>query len=138
MSPRESYALATYGMYLRIVEHMMGHSSTSSEQELRDAGKALFASKFDDVYAFDEFFYQTMYTQKTPKYCIINTDIRAEGGEHWFAWADGHIYDSFGREALGDTSGDAEQNIQEKNCGQRCLAWLLVYDTLGSDHALLI
>ena len=64
MSPRESYALATYGMYLRIVEHMMGHSSTSSEQELRDAGKALFASKFDDVYAFDEFFYQTMYTQK--------------------------------------------------------------------------
>ena len=98
--------------------------TTTSEGELRRAGKALFGEKFNGVFAADERFPEAGFS-------IVNTKARRTGGEHWLAYANGNMYDSFGR----DQSGDAEQHVVQKDCGQRCLAWLCVYDELGADFA---
>ena len=47
-------------------------------------------------------------------------------------------YDSFGRDVGFNrqmTDPDAEQDIIEVNCGQRCVAWLCVYHTMGANYA---
>ena len=62
---------------------------------------------------------------------ISNAGTRLGGGMHWLAQCDDMIYDSFGREAYGDLSGDAEQAMLDANCGQRSLAWLWVCFTRG-------
>ena len=98
--------------------------TTTGEHELRRAGRALFGQAFNGVFAADERFPEAGYS-------IVNTKARRTGGEHWLAIANGLMYDSFGR----DASGDAEQHIAQKDCGQRCLAWLCVYDELGAAIA---
>lgn len=100
-------------------------STTTREDELRRAGRALFGQKFNGVFAADERF------PESTGYSIVNTKARRTGGEHWLAFANGLMYDSFGR----DKSGDAEQHVAQKDCGQRCLAWLCVYDELGPESA---
>lgn len=77
-------------------------------------------------------------------YSIVNTDMKGQPGEHWTAVADGLLYDSFGRanllnnSRLLDVDLDAEQAIEEENCGQRCLAFLSVHYNLGPRAALKI
>jgi len=105
------------------LKKVLGDTSTS-EDELRRAGRALFGDKFVGVFAADECCSEAGYS-------IVNTKARRTGGEHWLAFANGLMYDSFGR----DQSGDAEQHVVQKDCGQRCLAWLCVYDELGADFA---
>jgi hypothetical protein len=57
------------------------------------------------------------------------------------------FYDSFGRPSKSilpllkggnviNTEDDAEQKIQETNCGQRSCAWLLLFDRYGEKMAL--
>jgi len=94
--------------------------------------------------------------------CIINLDNSSQPGSHWIALFKTPrrgtiIYDSFGRkakkilnkklysknplESIGkylETENDAEQRIDESNCGQRCLAWLLVCNLYGELDALSI
>jgi hypothetical protein len=103
---------------------------TTTESQLNHVGKALFGKKFGGVFASNE--------KPRGRYAIVNTKSRGTGGEHWLALTPGLVYDSFGRQKYGDNSGDAEQAMKETNCGQRCLAFLLVYDELGSDFAALI
>ena len=103
---------------------------TTTESLLNHVGKQLFGRKFGGVFASNE--------KPRGRYCIVNTMPRGTSGEHWLAIAPGLVYDSFGRQKYGDYTGDAEQAIQQTNCGQRCLAWLLVYDELGADYAALI
>ena len=74
----------------------------------------------------------------TSGYWISNTGTRASGGVHWLAHYNGTTHDSFGREAYGDLSGDAEQAMLESNCGQRALAWLWVCHGHGVAAAKLI
>ena len=83
---------------------------------------------------------------------IINLDEHDEPGSHWIAMVkhnnDLLVYDSFGRKTTDilpnfnkeviDTDYDAEQQINEDNCGARCVAFLNVYDKLGFEYALLI
>ena len=69
---------------------------------------------------------------------ISNAGTRLCGGIQWLAHCDDIIYDSFGRDAYGDLSGDAEQAMLEANCGQRSLAWLWVCLTRGVAAAKLI
>ena len=111
---------------LRVIRRTLGNSTTS-ETQLRKAGESLFGKRFRGVYASNE---------KRPKkgFMIVNTKPRGTTGEHWCAIADGLLYDSFGR----DASGDAEQDMREKNCGQRSLAWLCTYDDLGRGAAALV
>lgn len=82
---------------------------------------------------------------------IINLDKHNEPGSHWIAMVCNDkmiIYDSFGRKTRDilpnfnkeyiNAQDDAEQNINEENCGSRCVSFLNVYDKLGSEYALLI
>ena len=111
---------------LRMIRRTLGNSTTS-ETQLLNAGRSLFGKRFAGVFASNE---------RRPKkgFMIVNTEPRGSSGEHWCAVADGVFYDSYGR----DASGDAEQSMQEKNCGQRSLAWLITYHDLGKDVAALV
>ncbi len=108
----------------------MGDQRTTQRQ-LDEASCIIFGKLFKGVFAFDE---------DRPKsgYVIVNTGTRTSSGEHWLARANGAWYDSFGRKQYGDLSGDAEQDVDEYDCGQRCLAWLCVYHTHGARLAKLI
>jgi hypothetical protein len=96
------------------------------------------------------------------KYFIMNVDRRGLGGTHWVAVARGPagqrlLYDSFGRTSkrlmpdyyharpqdggaryVEDVDRDVEQRDTEANCGQRCLAFLLVADRVSLDAAAVI
>ena len=89
-------------------------------------------------------------------YSCVNLDNSDEPGSHWIALGydvyNGKImiYDSFGRdtkiilpsliEKYGNDNivmadNDSEQNIQEDDCGARCMAFLYVFDRFGSKYA---
>lgn len=78
---------------------------------------------------------------------IINT---TDEGEHWTAvWRFGKckmlFYDSFGRpfkqlfgeerRCLKDTDDDVEQGMRQMNCGQRCIAWIILCVHFGYGYA---
>ena len=121
---------------------MIGHVNTTGEDELRDAGQSLFGVRFQGVFAADEMTVPRMLLDK--QCCICNLSPRSSGGSHWIALAqDGDdllVYDSFGRVvADGDvlhSEDDAEQSLLEMNCGQRCLAWLCIFQKFGRQAAL--
>ena len=121
---------------------MIGHMNTTGEDELRIAGNTLFGVNFQGVYAADELMVPRLLNDK--QCCICNLSPRSSGGSHWIALAqDGDdllVYDSFGRVvADGDvlhTENDPEQSLLEMNCGQRCLAWLCIFQQLGRQAAL--
>lgn len=91
-------------------------------------------------------------------YCILNLDYSHQPGSHWLACAYDinsgkiYVYDSFGRdtekimptlvEKFGDklvtVDQDAEQLKSEDDCGARCLAWLYIFDRMGSEYAKLL
>ena len=94
-----------------------------------------------------------------PEQCLIaNTDLSSQPGEHWVAFyrsRDGKLYqyDSFGRAPArlmpgalkragggiyGHVDRDAEQRVSEENCGQRCLAWLVLAKNYGAELAALV
>ena len=123
----------------------MGKSDTTDNFELERTGRKLLGCKFAGVYASDE---QPRISAQQP-YAIVNTAPRTHVGEHWIAIAhmpNGCVmfYDSFGRshahlfpgkfDAI-STEDDAEQRMNATNCGQRSLAWLLVFDRCGPNAA---
>jgi hypothetical protein len=105
----------------------LGTDATTGEDQLDHAGKEAFGARFNGVFASNERF-------PLHGYSIVNTLPRNTAGEHWLAVCDGYLYDSFGR----DKSGDTEQKYVETNCGQRCLAFINVYDQHGLGVAALI
>jgi hypothetical protein len=113
---------------------IMGDDKTSDLQ-LNQIGKSLFGRKWNGVFASNESYPSTGYS-------IVNLDTAGEPGSHWVAVANGNVYDSFGRCGLlnderltcaGDKRPD--QLVREDNCGQRCLAWLLVFQVCGIEGA---
>jgi hypothetical protein len=88
---------------------------------------------------------------KTQPYAIVNLDTSWEQGSHWIALAKSGkkviFYDSFGRPNTSilpllkggnivNTEDDAEQKMEETNCGQRSLSFLLLFDKYGEKMAL--
>jgi hypothetical protein len=130
---------------------LMGKKTTTDNFELLQAGKHLLGDKFAGVYSSDQ---RPALSKKKP-YAILNTAQTSSGGEHWVGLArmpsTGKImhYGSFGRshrqlfpdrwedEAI-DTELDVEQDERTTECGQRSLAWLLLFDQLGSSAAKMI
>ena len=129
----------------------MRKTTTTDNFELTRTGKHLLGDKFAGVYSSDQ---RPALSKKKP-YAILNTKPTSSGGEHWVALArmppTGKLmhYDSFGRshrqlfpdrwedEAI-DTELDVEQDERTTECGQRSLAWLLLFDQLGSSAAKMI
>ena len=127
-----------YNTYLKEIEEVLGDQATFAN-DLNELGEKLFGHKWGGVFAKD--------ADDIPLhlYCIINTHNSNQPGEHWFALGNNILYDSFGRDlrsmiggGLSITEKDAEQEIDEANCGARCLAWLCVLDNFGSSIALTI
>ena len=97
---------------------MIGHDGTTTETELRKAGRRLLGRAFGGVLAADE-------EPRGRRYFLFNTLARGTGGEHWYALApDGDAYDSLRRNGA---LMDAEQSEEETNCGQRALAWCCLH-----------
>ena len=120
-----------YSVYLKHVQNILRNKITDSST-LHKLGKYLFASLFQGVFARDTL-------PAKVKYAIGNLDRSDQEGSHWVAIADGMIYDSFGRDVGLNrqmTAKDAEQGVQEENCGQRCKAFLCVYHVLGPKYAM--
>lgn len=132
---------------------ILGNGSTFAS-DLKRVGQKMFPNKFSGVFARD----------RIPKhiiYAIVNLDKHDEKGSHWVALVDTAklsgskgellVYDSFGRDTkkilpnlegrgdvIIDADDDAEQSINEDNCGARVLSWLYIFDNFGKDIALLI
>lgn len=140
-----------YNAIVAVIERKMGKSTTTDNVELEKMGRTLLGMKLKGVYASDGI---PALTAKQP-YAVVNNKTAASGGEHWLGIAriprTGRVlvYDSYGRshETLlpgalppgsHDTDRDVEQNVSELNCGQRSLAWLVVFDQLGPAAARLV
>ena len=141
-----------YNQLVSVIEKRLGKNTTTDNTELHRVGSELFGARFKGVFASDGF----PALSASQPYAIVNNKPAVTGGEHWVGIArvprTGRlmVYDSFGRPhatLLGpgslppgatSTDPDAEQSVRETNCGQRSLAWLLIYDRLGPAAARLV
>lgn len=121
----------------------MGNNTTTTT-DLNRMGKALFGKKYKGTHSAAMHLSVPRMLMQIGDCCILNTTSRMPG-EHWVAFARGkkqiYAYDSFGRhvsQLASDADMDAEQAILESNCGQRCLAWLMVFIRHGEAIAKLI
>ena len=138
----------------KIVSKYLNNSSTTFDSELLKAGKHFLGSDFRGVFASDR-----IPNLKNGESAIVNLDTHNEPGSHWTAfYKHGKltiIYDSFGRpvknifKSLRFGSGkkidykesndyDAEQLVEEENCGQYSLAFLMFIKKYGVEKALKI
>jgi hypothetical protein len=102
-----------------------------------------FGDKFKGVFAAN----QVPHDIKELKegYYIVNTDPFHMPGTHWTAIADGLFYDSYDRKStklfpyidLPSTGKNrvTEQKANESNCGERCVAFLVIYHNFGPGPA---
>ena len=131
-----------YNKVLVKIEKVIGSGSTGDVQ-LMDLCEKLFGQRFKGVYAFDDTF-----ELKHGDLAIVNLDTKKQPGSHWCAVVKDRkhyiVYDSFGRDIklkqknTLNTEDDPEQNINESNCGQRSVAWLIVVAVKGIKTALTI
>lgn len=148
---RELEAENFYKQVIIQMNKILGNDTTFAN-DLQNVAIKFLGSKFKGVFPSDKI----PRLNDLKKYAILNLDRSNQPGSHWIgvAFHKGNtiIYDSFGRKtskilpSLIDsgngriimTDNDAEQRIKENNCGQRVLAWLITFDKLGADMALLI
>lgn len=144
-------AEAMYNYILKeLIEKEMGNTTTYDTQ-LDGVCRKLLGISFRGVYPSDKI----PVLNSIKKYAILNLDNSKEPGSHWVAIAKEPktkktlLYDSFGRKGIHiipslfhsgngrieDTEKDREQEIKETNCGQRCCAWLYLYDKYGEKYA---
>ena len=117
-------------------------------------GKVTYGNQLDMVAkrAFGDKFVGVFSSDQIPKLtdgqsAIINLDTSRQPGSHWIAIGKLGpkiiVYDSFGRKTKQilpkllahhiDTEYDAEQSVDEYNCGARTLAFLYVFHNYGAD-----
>lgn len=128
--------MEVYEALLEDFERKLGTGVTTGEQ-LNNVGSSVFGREWGGVYPRDGAW------RKAKGYKIVNLDKKGQRGSHWVGVKDEIAYDSFGRAnilgpGLRDVERDAEQDKQEDNCGQRCLAWLATYKLLGPEEAMKI
>lgn len=129
-----------YKRALAQVQKVMGKGETDSEQ-LERMGKYLFEDKWMGVFARD-----TINPRGEEGYYIVNLDTSRQPGSHWTALAVRgpviYYFDSFARRQsstlkmtdpnhiiVSESNPDTLQKENEENCGQRSLAWLMLFDT---------
>ncbi len=139
-----------YNKFVHLVEKILGKGETNS-RDINILCNALFGKRFAGCYASNEI----PHLIGISDIAIINTEPRYMRGEHWLALVRKsdtvYVYDSFGRKTqkiipsllknfkyVIDTEYDAEQTVDETNCGVRCVAALLVYIHYGLEKFLKI
>lgn len=123
---------------LKVITNVLGSGETDSIQ-LNTIGKELFEDKWNGVFARDQV------NPNQEGYYICNLDTHLQQGSHWTALAVRgpviYYFDSFARPQrktlklddpyhiiISEKNPRILQNVKEENCGQRCLAWLMVFD----------
>lgn len=149
-NPLEKKAERIYNLALDHIISVVGKDAMFSDDLEEVANKLLGKKDFAGVYPVDKI----QFPEGT-KFQILNTHRSDQPGEHWFAVVKGknklYVYDSFGRSTMEiapsllkktikivDSDRDAEQKMEEMNCGQRSAAWLFVWQQFGKDLAMLI
>lgn len=152
---REHHAHQLYNELAKDIENTMGTNDITTTSQLNQIGASLFGEKYLGTYPRDDIPLERM---KPGDMVIINTDTSAQPGQHWMPFARGvdkksafYYHDPFAKYHLrmeqkgfgtrgGQTlieadSSDQEQSFKENNCGQRALAWLLVFQHCGEKAA---
>ena len=119
------------------------HGGTDGD-DLAELGKMQFGDKFKGVFAAN-----THPQDMSDGFFVINTDAFQMPGVHWTAVAGTPqgvcFYDSFDRKSTqlfpdvvlpgtGKNPSTA-QRIEESNCGERCIAWLVCVSEFGIKAA---
>lgn len=138
----ELYVESLYNNILSSIHSLIGDKSTNT-QELNMYGKHFLGSSYIGTFPRDK-----IPTLQDNQACIINLDTSDKNGTHWIALYKKkyiYLYDSFGRrnilpelhykEAL---DYDAEQYKKQLDCGQRCLAFLIICKYYGPELILLL
>ena len=140
----EDCAVLIYKQSLKYVETLIGGRRATTTDELNEVGWHLFGKHYRGTFSAEAHDSLHSLLRCYKDCCILNTK-RNGPGEHWVAFARGSsglvAYDSFGRHASNlavNADLDAEQGLLESNCGQRCLAWLMVFHKYGEQLAILI
>lgn len=155
---KEREAERAYRYYTKSIEGMIGRGMKGKRAtfltELDSIGHKIFGHKYHGTYSRN---HVPRLTDLSP-YCIINLDRSDEPGSHWVGVSklkgkdEVLLYDSFGRNhrkilpglsfgngvTIKNTDLDVEQQHKETNCGQRSMAWLVVFEKYGPKIAKLI
>jgi hypothetical protein len=140
-----------YNKQLYKLHKIMGTGETHTHQ-LNNIGKRLFKHKYIGTFPADK-----IPKLKKNQMMIVNNQNSNQGGEHWLGICKTKddtilIYDSFGRrhfkilpalsnstnDVIKETENDPEQKKIQKDCGQRCLAFLKVFNDFGYRYAVWI
>ena len=100
----------------------MGHAHTTGGVELNTAGEQLFGDLWDGTLGRNE-----VEKKYNGGVALVNMDKKLYGqpsGTHWICLVKGHYYDPL---MPNGEKMDIEQGDNEKNCGQRALAYALLY-----------
>lgn len=141
----KKHAEAKYKQLLHHFYRVVGRNTTYND-ELNRVGHRIFGNLFKGVYASDK-----IPKLKNKEMIIANLDTSGEPGSHWVAIVKDNnktlVYDSFGRSlhsilpklkgrgTITTTERDAEQHVNEDDCGARCLAFLSVFHKYGGRYA---
>lgn len=135
-----------YNNYLKIIVDELKNNSTTTDDELKRYCKNAFGEKFKGVYPLDKIPKKI----KNGQTLIFNLDKSNQSGSHWMALFKinnkNYVYDSFGRKSKElnvplktiDAEYDAEQKMEQSNCGQRCIAWIACCYTISLEKCLSI
>ena len=122
--------LREYNRMLSKVRRLFGHVNSTSQSELEQmlkklnlqpaevGTKALYEKREDNLKGLGSW---RSGSSAPPKYGIYNTMYKPPG-EHWFCCFDDYMYDPLGK----DASKTQEQPYNTDDCGQRCIAYLLL------------
>lgn len=151
-SKKEKRAEKIYNDLLKQVEKTQLGTGITYSSDLDRLMKSILGKKFAGVKPRN----QIPKLDNFKKYCIVNLDANYEPGSHWVALIKNKdhyiLYDSFGRNhstllpnlkklkkgRIFNDLKDSEQGILEQNCGQRCVAIILLDQFFGSDLVKLV
>ena len=135
---------------LKIVYKLLNNTGTTNNIELSRLCNELLGSKFHGVYPSDKIPNLNFHR----RYCILNLDKSYQAGSHWVACVldsndDIYIFDTYDRSIRKILPSiykvkhhrimKGNRSVLEKDdgtdCGERCIAWLLLVEKYGIDVA---
>ena len=140
-----------YNGLLTEIERIMGKDTETSNFELDNIGQRIFNKKYIGTFSSDK-----IPKLKKEEMCIANLDSSKQPGSHWVSlycneMGRCYFYDSFGRtiksfknlqkknKIIQEAKDyDPEQEYEESNCGQRCVAWLCCCEIMPMSDVLTI
>jgi hypothetical protein len=135
---------------LKVVYKLLSDIDSTNNIQLDRLCNELFGSKFYGVFPSDKIPKLNFHK----KYCILNLDKSNQPGSHWIACVldgndDIYIFDTYDRSIkkilpiiykvkhhrILSGNKSVLQKIDGEDCGQRCIAWLLLVEKYGIDVA---